>query len=86
MSSDSQKFKEYHSSVMRGKSISTVVQTEFIGDGLSKTKLIEKPPDEKERLKAAELLGKRHALFTDKQQIEVTETPVFVDDLGDDDG
>ncbi|MGZ7294663.1 terminase small subunit, partial [Streptococcus pyogenes] len=36
--------------------------------------------------KAAELLGKRHALFTDKQQIEVTEMPVFVDDIGDDDG
>jgi phage terminase small subunit len=24
--------------------------------------------------------------FTDKQQIEVTEMPVFVDDIGDDDG
>lgn len=85
-SADAQEVIEYLSSVMRGKSISTVVQTEFVGEGISKTKLIQKPPDEKERLKAAELLGKRHALFTDKQQIEVTETPVFIDDLGDDDG
>lgn len=85
-SADAQEVIEYLSSVMRGNSISTVVQTEFIGDGLSKTKLIEKPPDEKERLKAAELLGKRHALFTDKTEMTVTEVPVFVDDLGDDDG
>lgn len=85
-SADAQEVIEYLSSVMRGNSISTVVQTEFIGDGLSKTKLIEKPPDEKERLKAAELLGKRHALFTDKTEMTVTEVPVFVDDLGDPDG
>lgn len=32
-------------------------------------KIVEKPPDEKERLKAAELLGKRYALFTDKTQL-----------------
>ena len=62
-SADAQEVIEYLSSVMRGKSISTVVQTEFVGDGISETKLIEKPPDEKERLKAAELLGKRHALL-----------------------
>lgn len=83
---DAQEVLEYLASVMRGESISTVVQTEFVGDGMSETKLIEKPPDEKERLKAAELLGKRHALFTDKQQVEVTETPIFVDDLSDADG
>ena len=37
----------------------------------------------KDRIKAAELLGKRHALFTDKTEMTVTEVPVFVDDLGD---
>lgn len=85
-SADAQEVIEYLTSVMRGESISTVVQTEFVGEGISEIKLVEKPPDEKERLKAAELLGKRHALFTEKQQIEVTETPVFVDDLSDVDG
>lgn len=68
---DAQEVLEYLASVMRGESISTVVQTEFVGDGISETKLIEKPPDEKERLKAAELLGKRHALFTDKTDVRV---------------
>ena len=31
---------------------------------------IDKPPDEKERLKAAELLGKYHAIWTDRSQVE----------------
>ncbi|MOA25956.1 Terminase small subunit [compost metagenome] len=40
----------------------------------------------KERNKAAELLGKRYALWVDRKDINVTETPVFVDDItGDDD-
>ena len=50
-SADAQEVIEYLSSVMRGKSISTVVQTEFVGDGISETKLIEKPPDEKRTTK-----------------------------------
>ena len=40
----------------------------------------------KERNQALEHFYKINAAFIDKQQIEVTETPVFVDDLGDDDG
>ena len=30
---------------------------------------MQKPPDEKERLKAAELLGKRFGMFTDKVNV-----------------
>lgn len=41
------------------------------GDGCSKAKTVEKAPSEKERLKAAELLGKRYALFTDKVDIQI---------------
>ena len=41
----------------------------------------------KERNKAAELLGKRYALWVDRQDISATVVPVFVDDIsGDDDG
>ena len=40
----------------------------------------------KERNQALEHFYKINAAFIDKKQIEVTETPVFVDDLGDDDG
>ncbi|MDN4069250.1 terminase small subunit [Paenibacillus vini] len=35
----------------------------------------------KERNKAAELLGKRYALWVDRQDINTTITPVFVDDI-----
>ena len=45
---------------------SEVVVIEGQGEGVSKAKPIQKAPDEKERLKAAELLGKRMGLFKDK--------------------
>ena len=32
-------------------------------------KVVQKPPDEKERLKAAELLGKRFGMFTDNVDV-----------------
>lgn len=57
---------EYLTSVMRGESTASVAVIEGHGDGCSEAKIIEKPPDEKERLKAAELLGKRYGLFSDK--------------------
>lgn len=61
---------EYLTSVLRGESSSEVVAVEFIGDGISRAKKIQKAPDEKERLKAAELLGRRYRMFTDKVDIE----------------
>ena len=53
---------EYLTSVMRGKSESNVLA--LAGDGYQE--VIAKPPDEKERLKAAELLGKRFGMWTEK--------------------
>ncbi|EOI57476.1 terminase small subunit [Enterococcus gilvus] len=75
---DAKEILEYLTAVMRGKETETVATAKGLYDGVEVSA--------KDRLKAAELLGKRHALFTDKQQIEVTEMPVFVDDIGDDDG
>ncbi|KYD28157.1 hypothetical protein B4109_3058 [Geobacillus stearothermophilus] len=46
--------------------------------------VVDNTPNIKDRVKAAELLGKRYALWTEKQQVEVT-TPVFVDDVPEDD-
>ncbi len=60
---------EYLTSVLRGESTASVVVVEGYGDGCSEAKIIEKPPDEKERLKAAELLGKRFGLFTNNVNI-----------------
>lgn len=76
---------EYLTSVMRGESISTELVVEGIGDGCSEAKQMEKTPSEKDKLKAAELLGKRYGLFTDKTQIEGV-IPVVIsggDDLAD---
>lgn len=75
---DAKEILEYLTAVMRGEETETVATAKGLYDGVEVSA--------KDRLKAAELLGKRHALFTDKQQIEVTEMPVFVDDIGDDDG
>ena len=49
---DIQEVMEYLTSVMRGKSLSSVLS--LAGDGYQE--VIEKEPDEKEKLKAAELL------------------------------
>ena len=67
---DAKEVMEYLTSVMRGDSESTICVVENTGNGYSKAKLIPKPPDEKERLKAAELIGKRFGLYTDKLDVE----------------
>lgn len=45
--------------------------------------MIDNTPSIKDRVKAAELLGKRYAMWTDKQQIEGTQQVVIVEDLDD---
>ena len=60
---------EYLTSVMRGDSTAEVVVVEGLGDGCSEARRFKKAPDEKERLRAAELLGKRFGLFKDKVEV-----------------
>lgn len=67
---DAGEVMEYLTSVLRGESSSEVAMVEFVGDGISRVKKINKAPDEKERLKAAELLGRRYRMFTDKVDVE----------------
>ena len=59
----------YLTSVMRGDSTAEVVVVEGLGDGCSEARRFKKAPDEKERLMAAELLGKRFGLFKDKVEV-----------------
>lgn len=63
---DQDEVLKYLTAVMRGKTKSSVVVVENIGDYMSEAREMEKAPDEKERLKAAELLGKRYGLYTEK--------------------
>jgi len=60
---------KYLSSVMRGESEAEVVVVEGEGDGYSSARRVKKNPDERERLKAAELLGKRYGTFTEKYDV-----------------
>lgn len=62
---------KYLTSVMRGETQSEVVVIEGTGEGCSEARTMQKAPDEKERLRAAELLGKRYGAFTDKVEQSV---------------
>lgn len=62
---------KYLTSVMRGESKSEIVVVENIGDYMSEARTMEKAPDEKERLKAAELLGKAHMMFSERIQQDI---------------
>lgn len=77
---DAKEVMEYLTSVLRGESQSEIVVVEGSGDGCSEARRMDKAPDEKERLKAAELLGKRYSLFKDNVSLEV-EPVVIVNDL-----
>lgn len=72
-----QEVMEYLTSVMRGTSKANVLA--LGGDGYQE--VIAKPPDEKERLKAAELLGKRFGMFKDNIDITSNGQTVIVDDI-----
>lgn len=74
---DAQEVLEYLTSVMRGNETEEVLIG--VGEGMQST--IQKEVGAKDRLKAAELLGKRFALFTDKTEVAVSEIPTFVDDI-----
>lgn len=67
---------KYLTSVMRGETSAEIVVVEGCGEGCSSARKLTKAPDERERLKAAELIGKRYGIFTDKVQNEIV-LPVF---------
>lgn len=62
---------KYLTAVMRGEETEEVVVVEGSGDGKSNARAIKKEVSAKERIRAAELLGKRYALFTDKVDMDV---------------
>lgn len=82
---DAQEVIEYLTSVLRGESTAQEIVVEGTGDGCSEARTMEKSPSEKERLKAAELLGKRYALFTDKVETDVDMDLNITIDYGEDD-
>lgn len=77
---------KYLTSVMRGESQSEVVVIENIGDYMSQARTMQKAPDEKERLKAGELLGKYYGLNITKVEGSVDMgVSIIKDDIPDED-
>ena len=71
---DQQEILEFLTSVVRGE------QTEqtLIGMGMGEQGVTDIEIAANQRIKAAELLGKRYAMWTDKKQVDLTEQVVFV--------
>lgn len=77
---DQDEVLKYLTAVLRGESKSEEIVVEGVGEGCSKAKTMKKEPSEKDRLKAAELLGKRYGLYTDKIEADVdTELNINID-------
>lgn len=68
---------QYLSSVMRGET--TVQVLRLCGEGVQE--VVDIAPSEKDRLKAAELLGKRYQLFTDKVDLNSNVGVTIIDDI-----
>ena len=76
---------QYLTSVLRGESQTTAPLLVGMGDGYQEVQEVEKKPSEKDRLKAAELLGKRYGLYTDKISADVDMSLDISIDYGDGD-
>lgn len=69
------------SASLRGEVLEEVVSTESV-DGMIKPVILKKQLSAKDRIKAAELLGKRYALFTEKVDLEGNVGVTIIDDIG----
>ena len=61
----------YLTSVLRDTTDSETIVVEGIGDGMSEARTMRIKPSEKDKLKAAELLGRSSALWTEKIEQDV---------------
>ncbi len=69
----------YLTNVMRGESESDILVVVGEGVGVTKPEMVKKKPDHKERLKAAELLGKNHTLFIQKKDKKAETASVVIE-------
>lgn len=64
----------------RGELKEEVVVVEGVGDGFSESKIVKKHLSAKDRIKALELMGKRHHLFEDQDSKLGAEEVQIIDD------
>lgn len=81
---DAQEVLEYLTAVMRNEQTEEVVVVEGTGDGCSEARVIKKDAGIKDRVKAAELLGKRYSLFTDKMELATGDIVLKIGEWDDD--
>lgn len=78
---DQEEVMQYLTSLMRGEEN----ETEMINVGNFEQELVEVPVKHSVRKQAAELIGKRYGLWTDKQDVNLSGSITFVDDVPSDD-
>ena len=78
---DQREVMEYLTAVMRGEQSDEELILVPNGDFMSEVERHERRSDTTQRTKAAELLGKRYAMWTDKQITDTTERITIVNDL-----
>ncbi|MFD1450847.1 terminase small subunit [Oceanobacillus sojae] len=78
---DQQEIMEYLTSVLRGEAKGTAL----VGEGMGEQSVRQVAPTVAEKTSAAINLGKRYAMWTEKQEVNVETAVTFVDDIGDED-
>lgn len=68
--------QERLTAILRSEELEQVVVVEGLGEGVSRARIIEKKPDQKNVIKAAETLAKMQGGFDSKVTLEMT-MPVF---------
>ena len=69
---------EYLTKVIRNEEKEEVVVTVNVGDFQTEIKKVKKELSAKDKIKAAELLGKRYRLFTDKVEADVNQLLLYL--------
>ena len=77
---DQDEVLQYLTSVLRGEGYEEMVVVEGHGDGVSSATTVTRDICPKDRLKAAELLGKRYSLFKESVKLDVTPTVIGGED------
>lgn len=79
---DQQEILETLTAVIRGEALGT----ELVGKGKGKQEVQQEPPSVADKIRAAELLGKRYAMWTEKVEQTNTNIEIVVGEWDEEDG
>lgn len=74
---DGKEVMEYLTSIMRGEHKEQIALTVGVGEGMSEVAIINKEVNQKDRIKAAELLGKVYGIYTNNVDLNSNVQVVF---------